>query len=554
MLFLSPALAAAFTQAATVTLSIGEARAQVGGIQYELDTAPRVINGVTMVPMRFIAEALGANVAWQEGGEEITVQLGDKLIRLQPGAEHAVLDDAEQVLPAAPITENDVTLVPLRFVAENLNCQVQYLPVTGDIYIDHLPPPNRPPVAAFTVAKDTVDQGETVIYEDQSYDPDGDEITELNWDGLAQAFFEPGEYPVTLTVKDRHGSWSEPFTKVITVTEQVKMDKFTYSLHNPVPGEPLAIAHLPVLTYKKVDPAVNMSREKIIISNSPETIREDGILYSDVASGDNRIYYHHLNGSDETKTIYLLAVNQGNKPVRLSVKKWGAAGPSDPMAVGRIAAYNYLDFDPFKSHAHELQPGEVIVFNEGMNNIVPPGQTVHGIFDIRAERELLFAVVAAGAPYTVEELSKLPVLPRDGVHMRGTFNLAQRYMSAVIKGDEPVSLVIADGKEDLYLHGKDFSSSELGLVTKDKGNYGLVYKIRIKSEQRVGVILNPRGGIFVGAGKWDKDAFYIPNRGILKPQTEGALIGVVEPGREKIFTFIPPAGSFLPVRLVLLPF
>lgn len=553
ILFLSPTLATAVPQADTVTLIIGDSIAQVDGEQYEMVTAPQVINGVTMVPIRFITEAFGANVTWHEDVGEITVRLGGTLIRLQPGNNNAVIDGTAYVLPVATVMGNGFTLVPLRFLAENLNYQVQYLPSTGVIQINQLPPPNRPPVAEFTVQKDVVAQGETVIYEDQSYDPDGDQITEIKWNGKVEAFFEPGEYRVTLTVIDSHGSWSEPFSRVITVTEEVKMNKLTYSLHNPVPGEPLDISHIPVLTLKKVDPAVTMSREKIIISNSPETVREDGILYSDVSSGDNRIYYHHLNGSTETKTIYLLAVNQGINPVKLTVKKWGSAGPSDPMAVGRMSAYSYLDFTG-KAHYEELQPGEVLVFNEGINNIIPPGQTVNGMFDVRAENELLFAVVVAGDTNTVEELINLPVLPRDGLHIRGTFNLAQRYMSVVIKGGEPACLVVADGKEDLYLYGKDYSSSELGLVTKDKGNYGLAYHIKIRSEQRVGVILNPRGGIFVGAGKWDGKAFYIPNRGILKPQTEGALIGVIEPGREKVFTFIPPAGSYLPVRLVFLPF
>jgi len=555
LFLMGPALANADNRADTIKLSIGQSAAQVDGAPYTLEAAPRVSEGVTLVPLRFIVESFGANVAWNNNVGEITVKFGDQLISLQPGSNKAYINSLkEHVLPSPPVVEKGVTLVPLRFLAENMNYRVQYIKAADGILIEQLPPPNQPPVAEFKMPKDTVAQGETLIYEDVSHDPDGDELVERKWQGKENAFFEPGEYTVSLTVKDSRGSWSEPSTKVITVTEEVKQDKLTYTLHNPIPGELLDISNIPVLSLNRVDPAVNMNREKIIISNSPETIREDGILYSDVSSGDNRIYYHHLNGTKETKTIYLLAVNQSDKPVKLTLKKWGAAGPSDPMAVGRVAAYRYLDFTPGQARFLELQPGEVTVLNQGINNLITPGQTAHGIFDVNAKDELLFVVAVAGDLDSKEDLLNLPVLSRDGNHVRGTFDLAKRNISVLLTDNEPARLVVADGKDDLFLRGKDNNTGKLGLVTKDMGNYGLVYSIRIKSAHRMGVILNPRGGVLAGAGNWDGKAFYIPNRGILKPQTEGALIGTIEPGKEKVFTFIPPAGSYLPVNLIFIPY
>lgn len=549
--------AVAGPRADTVSLKLGDAQAQVDGVPYELGVPPRVIEGATVLPLRFIAEIFGAQVTWDAETKEITVKQDDKLIRLQPGSGEAVVNGEAQAVAGKPVIENGTALVPLRFLVESLNYEVTYMPQTKEIHIKQLPPPNKPPVASFTFKNNTVAQGETVIYEDKSHDPDGDQIAERKWTGRERAFFAPGEYKVTLTVKDSRGAWSEPCTKIIKVTEKVLMDRLAYNLHYPVPGEPLGNINISVLDLAQIDPAVSMSREKVLVSDSPEIVRQDGVLYSDTLSGENRLYFHHINGSGETKKIYLLAVNQGLEPVHLTVKKWGVAGPADPMSVGRSAAYRYLDFDPRNARFLELQPGEKIILNEKMNNVMKPGQALHGLFDIDAGGDLLFAVVAVGKQDPLTAYEQLPILPRDDNHIRGTFPLADRSMSVQLDSREPARLVVADGKDDEFLYGKDANTSNMGhysLRSHNSGNYGVVYRVRIGTRHRVGVIFSPRGGVFAGAGEWDGEAFYLPNRGVLKPQTEFAMIGVVEPGREKVLEFIPPAGSYLPVNLIFIPF
>lgn len=550
LLFFSP-LAAAASGAGAVVLKINSPRVQVDGVFHDLPAAPRVIDGSTVVPLRFLVEVFGARAGWESETKEITVQNGNTVIRLRPGRGTAYIDGNEKAVGAAPVVEKGTTLVPLRFLVENLNYKVKFLPELKEIHIKRLPPPpppNQKPVAEFSVQKSTVARGETVIYRDTSYDPDGDELVERKWTGKERAFFAPGEYEVSLQVKDSHGAWSEPYTKVIKVTGEVRMNSFEYNLNYPIPGEPLDITNIPVLELKEVDPAVTMNRKKVMISNSPEIVREDGILYSDVLEGEHRLYYHHINGSKETKNIYLLAVNQGKEPVKLTVQKYGTAGPASPMAVGRAAAYRYLDFTPFESRFLELQPGEKAILNKGMSNIAPPGKAVHGIFDINAREELLFAVVAVESKDSLAGYEELPVLPRDDSHIRGTFSRGNRFLSVYLQDDEPARLVVADGEDDSFLYGKD-----VWLVRKNKGNYGLTYRIKIKSKYRVGVLFSARGGVFAGAGAWGGEAFYLPNQGVLKPK-EGCMIGVVEPGKEKVLEFIPPAGSYLPVNLIFIPF
>ncbi|WP_027364715.1 stalk domain-containing protein [Desulfotruncus alcoholivorax] len=549
--------ASADNETKAITITLGEPLAKVNGEPYEMEVAPRVSDGSTLVPLRFIAENFGAKVNWNNETKNINVLQVELEIQLQQGSKEALVNGTVHTIGAAPVIEKGVTLVPLRFLVENMNYGLVYMPETKEINIKQLPPPNKPPVADFTIKKDTVDQGETVDYEDNSKDPDGDQIVERKWSGNERAFFATGEYTVTLTVKDSRGAWSKPCTKVVKVTGEVLMDRLTYNLHNPIPGEPLGNINLPVLQLPMVDPAVSMTRNKVLVSDSPETVREDGILYSDTLKGENRLFYHHLNGSSETKRIYLLAINQGDKPVKLAVKKFGVAGPGDPMTIGRTAAYRYFDFNPSDARFLELQPGEKAVLNNGDQIQIKPNQTVHGMFDINASDNLLFAVVAVGSQDPINMYEKLPVLPRDEKHIRGTFPMADRSMSVQVDGGQPTRLIIADGKDDAFLYGKDTNTSTMGrygLLGNNSGNYGVVYRVRIHSKHRVGVIFSPRGGVFAGSGEWDGKAFNLPNRGIMQPQTEFAMIGVIGSGEEKVLEFIPPAGSYLPVNLIFIPF
>lgn len=78
---------------------------------------------------------------------------------------------------------------------------------------------NLPPIAMFK-ATNPVYVGETVIYEDASYDADGGQITDRKWEGKRTQFDSPGKYRVTLTVQDSQGKWSDPLYQVIEVRER----------------------------------------------------------------------------------------------------------------------------------------------------------------------------------------------------------------------------------------------------------------------------------------------------------------------------------------------
>ncbi len=548
-----PSSTPAAASTSTIVLKLSSKQAIVNGAVYPLPAAPVIKDGVTLVPLRFLVEALGMEVHWDNQSREITIKGQEREIRLKPESKEAMVEGQLQSLPCAPTISEGTTLIPLRFVAETLKCQVSYLASSREVSITlppPPPPPNRPPVARFEIEKTTVAQGETVIYRDESYDPDGDNLVEAKWNGNRRAFFKPGEYTVTLQVKDSRGAWSQVASKTITVTEEVLMDEITYNLHHPIPGEPLDLSALEMLQLPAVEPATTMSREMLMVSNSPEVVTREGILYADTLHGTARLYYHHINGSTVKQHVYLLATNQGLDTATVTIRKKATAGPGDPMAAGRAATYRYLATGAEQARTIYLAPGESKILNEGHKPIAP-GLCVHGIFDIHTDREVLFSVVATENGDPITAYSDLSTLPPDGKHIRGTFPQANRFLPVHLYENKPARLVIADGGGDSFLYGRDGATNLLGY---NKGNYGVSYEITIESKHRMGVFFSPRGGPFAGAATWDGQPFYLPNRGVLNPPNQGALLGIIEPGQQKTLRFMPPAASYLPINLVFIPF
>jgi len=123
------------TSDSTITLVIGDETANVYGNEVENDVAPKIVNGRTMLPIRFVAEALGATVLWDEAARAVSIRLGEKNIQLIVGEAKAIVDGNEVALDVASFIENDRTYLPLRFVAENLGAVVEWEEATQTVTI-----------------------------------------------------------------------------------------------------------------------------------------------------------------------------------------------------------------------------------------------------------------------------------------------------------------------------------------------------------------------------------------------------------------------------------
>ena len=98
----------------------------LNGSSLAFTESPYVANGSTMVPMRVIFEALKAEVNYDAATQKITATKGDTVVELVIGQKSAKKNGQTINLDVAAITRNGNTMVPLRFVAEALNAQVDW--------------------------------------------------------------------------------------------------------------------------------------------------------------------------------------------------------------------------------------------------------------------------------------------------------------------------------------------------------------------------------------------------------------------------------------------
>ncbi|MGM9552601.1 MAG: stalk domain-containing protein [Clostridia bacterium] len=97
---------------------------------------PVIENGRTLVPIRAVSETLKAEVEWYNDTEEITVTKGDIFVKMAIGNSKAYVNGIEQQLDTLPTIRNGRTLVPLRFVAESLKLNVEWIDDSSTVIIE----------------------------------------------------------------------------------------------------------------------------------------------------------------------------------------------------------------------------------------------------------------------------------------------------------------------------------------------------------------------------------------------------------------------------------
>ncbi|MTI83641.1 MAG: hypothetical protein FH756_06995 [Firmicutes bacterium] len=119
-----------------IKLTIGQEQASINGNPYTLDAKPFITEANrTLVPVRFVSEAIGAEVNWIAEDKQAVIKDGDTEIILTTGSDKVMVNGVQETLDApAEIVENR-TFVPLRFVSENLGAEVDYTTVTEQITI-----------------------------------------------------------------------------------------------------------------------------------------------------------------------------------------------------------------------------------------------------------------------------------------------------------------------------------------------------------------------------------------------------------------------------------
>jgi hypothetical protein len=91
------------------------------------DVSPQIVNGRTLVPMRAIFEALGLNVSWDATTKTAKGENSSNSISFVLGSKTATVDGQSKVLDVAANTINNRTMIPLRFLSENMGYNVVWV-------------------------------------------------------------------------------------------------------------------------------------------------------------------------------------------------------------------------------------------------------------------------------------------------------------------------------------------------------------------------------------------------------------------------------------------
>jgi hypothetical protein len=120
----------------SVILRVDQTAAEVNGANVVLDAPAQIVGGATMVPLRFVASSLGADVKYDSGPRMITATLGPRVVRLWIGGKEAEIDGGRRPIASPPCLIQGRTMVPVRFISEAFGATVAYIAAERKVTVD----------------------------------------------------------------------------------------------------------------------------------------------------------------------------------------------------------------------------------------------------------------------------------------------------------------------------------------------------------------------------------------------------------------------------------
>ncbi|WP_051318402.1 stalk domain-containing protein [Cohnella thermotolerans] len=416
-------------------------------------------------------------------------------------------------------------------------------------------PANQPPQALFTTDKDTYMIGEPIKYIDQSTD-DENAITSTQWSNNKPAFFSPGTQTINLRVTDKHGEVSD-YSKTITISSEVMYTEEQFNQRFTPVGEIYPVDGPSILGYSLVPYTYSVSDRSLIASNSPENMTKEGLLYRDTMSGDFRLFLYHQNVGTDALTIYLAATNEGTETATVSLGSSGQAGPNSfGLWTGKLAAERYLESQRTGTTTlTTLAPGETkLIMPQLGDQPLKTNQVFSAYADLNASAPVkftLFAMKKDGRD-PLQAMASFGNLPRDGKHIRGTFQGADREVTIGQKlGGEPQRILFGDHKNDPALDGRDMLN---GIYENNWGNFGVLYHMTVQVEPNTLIAANARGGVYSGVFKVNDTAVMVSNSSLLQNPNQACVLYRTGPFTETVeISFLTALGSNLPMNILFIP-
>lgn len=183
----------------------------VNGEPIVMDVSPAIIENRTMLPIRYAAEPLGADIEWDGEERKATISLDEVKLELWIGESNALINgkavpiDADNV-NVKPLIVSNRTMLPLRFVTENLGCDIEWDPIARKATItkagstsdtDKTPDIKLPGIDPGDIKLPGVDLGD-IKFPGETPDPDEDtgKIPDVKLPGIDPGDIKlPGQIP-----------------------------------------------------------------------------------------------------------------------------------------------------------------------------------------------------------------------------------------------------------------------------------------------------------------------------------------------------------------------
>lgn len=547
-----------------ILLYLDKPEAFVNGQTVQLDAPATIIGDKTFVPAKFLGDTMGFKVAWNEASKKIEMQTDSSTIELDPGNNKVTINGYTEPFDGMAKIVNGRLMVKLTWVADYMGAKYNYNEELRRVEVIYVKLPkglslandseNSKPVAKFALAKSSYRIGEPVKYIDLSYDPDAEGIVKQEWIGKEEAFFSPGRHRVSLQVTDSKGNKSDPYVRYVEVTDERYLSELEYALY-----------YKPINSYIMTDwgmlwqhfwdlPQLNktVTEDKtrtLLVSDSPETFTQKGILYQDKINGKGRLYADHVNGMEEKVQFVILATNMTDKELTVRTTNKGEVYPSIyANIIGHEASVDFLLHDKIDEKL-VIPPKQSAVFVQMPHFL--PGQGVNVFYDVETSGEVQFSFMAMDLIPTPTSTYFYKPLPFSG-NVRGTYPVSEiRWNVDADKFNEPSRLIIGDDRTDPFIWGTDAFEK---IRMKNQGNYGVVYKIHADKPRKMAILILARGGNFKGPFKVNGEFVMVPTSGVFTAFDGLQIIGRTTGTEEALdIEFTPPAGSAFPIDLIFYP-
>jgi hypothetical protein len=131
---------------AIIKLVIGNTIYYVNNVSKTMDTSAIIKDSRTLLPIRYVAEAIGANVAWNNNERKVTITLKGTTIELWIGVAYARVNGVNKLIDSTNnavtpiIVEPGRTMLPIRFISENLGAKVDWNSAKKEITVTYPAP------------------------------------------------------------------------------------------------------------------------------------------------------------------------------------------------------------------------------------------------------------------------------------------------------------------------------------------------------------------------------------------------------------------------------